>query len=439
MALRTLWDSPILAPLARAADRVGLELEVFGSVATRALLFDSAEIRVRDLFELVEHVSDIDIGHNGPAWMTLDLEAAIIQEVPSASWFRWSILDRDGMAERRSLQKFNIDVPLRNLRLGTKWRDSAQRVNGLLSRALRGDVDILPNEAFGASPRAGFDTEASAGLLYIDVAVDVLEVQARAGRRLAAPSNIRTRELINEGVRRLGELSESGRSIAMRRLWYRLASTAVRMPPVLFEAAADFFDLHRLLGLLDEAGFPVDSLGRETIQPILISGYLGDDRFRTPLTTGAEDGFGDWGGALAESLASFSVDPFSIVANPVTLAPGNQVVAAIRSVSLRSGVAPSVGSPRLLKQDFLHISLPIPRDLRELDAEQLTAIVIGHGDDGPALLPTFAVASVQKNLKHLVIAGGSLAAERCTIRLNLAGQIEGLEKIDVYLVRGDAQ
>ncbi len=41
MALRTLWDSPHLAPLARAAEKADVEVELFGSVATRALLFDA--------------------------------------------------------------------------------------------------------------------------------------------------------------------------------------------------------------------------------------------------------------------------------------------------------------------------------------------------------------------------------------------------------------
>lgn len=440
MPLQTLWDSPILLPLARAAERVGLELELFGSVATRALLYDAAGIKIRSLFELVEHLSDIDIGHNGPASMTPALEAAIIQEIPSASWFRWSILDRERMAERLQLQKFNIDVPLRNVTLGTTPRGMTEQVDELVFRALRGEVDIFPNKNFGESPRAGFDSEASAGLLYIDAAIDVLDTQTRGKLPLVAPSDIRARELISEGVHRLSELSQSGHRIAMRRLWYRLASTAARIPPELFEAAVNFFDLNSLLDLQLKAGFPAYSFRKEGMPPIFISSYLNDNKFRTTLEGRPEDGFGNWSSSLNKTLASLQGASFGGDPSPIILGTGNEVIAAFKSIPLFPGKAQSAGSSRRpLRQDFLHISAPVRAVGRALMAEQLAAVVIGYDNDGPVLLPVFAVASIAAYPQFSVPDHRPPVAKKCTIRLNLAGHIDGIKEIDVYLIRGNVK
>lgn len=441
MALRKLQDSPILAPLARAAARVNLEIRLFGSVASRALLFDTAKIRVRDLFELVEHVSAIDIVHNGPARMTPQLELAILREVPTASWFRWTIRDREQMAEHNLQENFDIDVPLRRLTLGTRSYENVEWTENLLSRALRGDFEILPNDRFSTPPRAGSVTGAYAGLLYIDVAIDVLEAQIRASLQTFAPPSFPARQLIEDGVSRIIELPQSQRKVAMRRLWYRLASLAARVPPSFFETITDYFGLHGLLRLLVEYGFPVDSFKQGAMQPILISSYVGDEKFRAPLSGRVEDriGTGSPGEALNDCLISMSSEGSEGDADPFRLGSGNDVIGAVRSISLHSDKAFTSRSSHHLQQDFLHISIPIPNDMQSVTAEQLAAIVIGYNQHGPALLPVFAVASVAKYPSHPWPDRGHKAVGRCTIRLNLAGQTEGFTKIDVYLVREDFQ
>src|SRR5277367_1854152 len=166
MALRTLSDSSVLAPLARAAERAGVDVVLFGSVAARALLMDAAKIEPRSMFELAEHVSDIDLAHTGPPSATALLQATIAEQMPTAPWFRWSIVDRDRLALLDRLRSFNIGVPLRQLRLGSQPFGDGDITATLLERALDGQVGIFDNEAFRSSPRSGYDTEASAVLLY---------------------------------------------------------------------------------------------------------------------------------------------------------------------------------------------------------------------------------------------------------------------------------
>jgi hypothetical protein len=148
MTLKTVSDSPALLPLARAAERVGVDIVLFGSVVTRSMLLDAAKAEPPDLFALAEHVADIDLAHTGPASVTPLLRAAIADLVPMAPWFRWSIVDRQGLTQIDKLGQFNINVPLRQLRLSTQPPREGDNSEELLQRALDGDVEIVPNERF---------------------------------------------------------------------------------------------------------------------------------------------------------------------------------------------------------------------------------------------------------------------------------------------------
>ncbi|QIO43071.1 hypothetical protein HA464_03105 [Rhizobium leguminosarum bv. trifolii] len=207
MALRTLCDSSVLALIAIAAERVGVEAVLFGGVASRALLFDAAGLSARDLFELAEHVADIEIGHTGPSDLTPSFAKAIASFMPLAPWFRWSIVDRYGLDEIASFQPHGITVPRRRLGLGTKRLFDPREIPTLLKRALVGDIDLLANLRFDAS-----SMEASAALLYIDAVIDIIETYARRPRPRRYPFfsyNSAIEYLAAEGVRYLERMDGS--------------------------------------------------------------------------------------------------------------------------------------------------------------------------------------------------------------------------------------
>ena len=89
----SLREIPAFEPLARVADYLGLDLIVFGSVASRASIMCAFGLNPDDLFELCEHTSDIDIAHTGSAAITPHVRSAIAAMHPFAPWFRWSIID----------------------------------------------------------------------------------------------------------------------------------------------------------------------------------------------------------------------------------------------------------------------------------------------------------------------------------------------------------
>lgn len=433
MSLNTLWDSPVLAPIARAAARTGVELELLGSVATRAMLFDIAQTPALSLFDLAEHVSDIDLGHSGTAAVTTALRTAIAEEVPMAPWFRWSIMDRGGLAQFNRLQQFNINVPLRQIRLGTRHQDGTDNTRRLLLQALAGKVEIFPNDAFFASPRSAFDTQASAALLHIDAILDVFDTQRRSGRPLIFDGDTKTAELVKTGVARLEALSPMGRNAALRRLWYRLAGMALRMSPDLFDAAVNFFKLEPLLEVLKNAGFPANFFGRSHMRPILISAQLGNGAFRTKLDLDTGDYSTDAERSLDEVLRKI---PAPGNALPLVLAPGSKAIAAIKSLQLHQGHSPSSVKAGPLAEEFVHVGLPISSQADPLDVDRLTAVVIGYDKTGAAILPVFASVSAGLDPSPIAFDSTARAPKRYTIRINLAQSAANIDEIDIFLVKG---
>ena len=84
----SLREIPAFAPLARVADQLGIDLLLFGSVASRAAILSAAGGLPTDLFELCEHASDIDIAHTGTAEVTAKVCSAIADQYPFTPWFR---------------------------------------------------------------------------------------------------------------------------------------------------------------------------------------------------------------------------------------------------------------------------------------------------------------------------------------------------------------
>lgn len=439
MALRTLQDSPVLEPLARAAEQCGVDAVLFGSVASRALLFDAADTPAKDLFELAEHVSDIDIGHTGPSSLTPAFAEAIASTMPLAPWFRWSIVDRDGLAEKENLARFNVGVPLRQLQLSTRHLLDPDGTAKLLQRALQGDIDLLPNARFDASPRSSFDSEASAVLVYVDAAFDVIQTDVRRSPKTLGGPGQRSpaADLVKSGVLRTLRMDGPGRDVALRRLWYRLAGSTQRVSPNILLAAVEHFGLEPIVHLLDEAGYPASRLV-EAQEITIVSAYLGEGEFRMPLLVERQDEFQDWTSALEKSLAGMARPTgFDRFADPITLAPGNEVIGGVRSIPVSKGSSSSSRSVGPLAQEFVHLSLNVPSALGTLKATNLTAVVVGQSAENSLLLPAFASVSTALPWPYGHGFHDSSIATRCTIRINLPELGGDLTKLDVFLLHGD--
>lgn len=434
MALSTLWDSPQLAPLAQAAEKAGVELELFGSVATRALLFDAAKVQPRSLFDLAEHIADIDLAHSGPPERTATLEREIARVFPLAPWFRWSIIDCEQAARRDALRQFNIRVPLRELSLGTRPTKNEAERRELLTRALEGEITLLDSDSFDRSPRAGFDTEGSAALLYLDAVHDVFDAQLRAGREAGVRVDTGPANVLDQGLDRLERLGLAERQAAMRRLWYRLAGTAVRVPPNVFRDAITIFRLERLLDTLRKQGFPVEALRQPEGRPTFISAFVGKNGFRIPLDASPTVDYRA-GNDLLEELLLVRRE---WTTERLKLAEGNRIVAAVMGVPLTSGDSQSSPSFGGLCNDFVHIALPLSTDRSLLDEERLTAVVIGTNKEGPVLVPAFASVSLSLRLMESE-RGGRAPVDRCTIRINLAAAHADTAEIHAFLMEGEWQ
>lgn len=437
MALTRLQESSVLAPIARAAEHVGVDAVLFGSVACRALLFDAAGVPAKDFFELAEHAADIDIGHTGPSYLTGRFAEEIASRMTLAPWFRWSIVDRDGLAAQNSLAGFNIGVPLRQLRLGTQRLFDPRETRGLLRRALDGNIDLIRNPRFDQSPRSAFDTPASAVLVYVDAAIDVLQTYLRRAPRksLGGPGQRDpAMDLAAEGVRRLKEMAEPDRRQALRRLWYRLAGSAIRVSPSVFALAVDYFGLYPIVEVLEQAGYPASRLSERSAIPIL-SPYLGNGHYRMPTMMDTVDPSRDWNGALQTALQEMAAPSwFDDPSDPIVLAPGNDVISGLRGIPIEKGESPSSRSLSHEGQEFFHLSMPLPDDRPDLHSASLTAVAIGHSFEGSSLIPAYASVSTalpwpfdrDPEWTH----GG-----RCTVRISLPGLGKHFSKVDVYLLR----
>lgn len=435
MALRTLYDSPVLEPIARAAEKVGLEAFLRGGVASRAMLFDAAGVPAKDLFELVEHAAVIEIGHNGTADRTPDLEGAIAAMVPLSPWFRWSIMDQDGLAAIEERQRGRFEVPLRQLRLGMHRPRPPSGTVRLLRRALRGQIDLRSPE-FDAYYLTTPLSLVSVVLVYVDAAFDVIQADLRrrppvwSGPGQSAPSA----NMVRAAVSRFDELDRFERMLSLRRLWYRFASSALRLSTDLLQSAVEHFGLGPLLALLDDSGYPAFRLVAGDGVPI-ISAYSDDEGFLAPLMMDDEADSVDWPSAFKHALAD--VDASSYFDDPIRLAPGNLVVSGLRAIPIRKGPGASSRSKIGLPQEFLHLALRMTDAPKIVDPRDLTTVILGHGRDGSSLLTGFGSASIP--MERPIDGFVSRSAQRCTVRVNLLELHEDVDVIDVFLVRRDAR
>lgn len=435
MALKRLQDLHIFAPLAEAGKRAGVEVTLFGSVVSRAQLFHAAGVEISDMFMLAEHLSDVNIGHDGPAEATPELEAAIFDLMPLAPWFRWSIIDREGLRRHHWLARNDIEIPLRRLALGTRANGDDSAIDLLLKRALDGSLDVYHSETFSRSTRAKFESQVSAAMLYIDALHDILEAQHRSGRALVVSKSDDYDSLIEEGIARLARMSDGGLHREIDKIWHRFCAFALRISPDLFARAIDYFRLDSIVSYFEQFGYPVYSILEPVMerQAIIVAKQVGDHHARAPRFA-FDAGFGNFDDHMTQRLALLGDWLVYDLGAPLRLAQGHKILASVPGIPLVPYQGDENSALSSLR-DFLHISLGIPADMAPLDAEHLTAIVIGHDNKGSWLVPAYAAVSTT-----LITDRGDFDTDgsaRCTIRLNLAGA--DFKKIDVYLVQGEGE
>lgn len=435
MTIKTLHDVAALRPLARVADKLAIELVLFGSVATRVALRDRFEIPTESLFEVTEHVADIDLAFLGPGQMLETVRSAIADEVPMAPWFRWSIADRAQFEEHLALNKSNWKIPLRTVRIGSD--PSRTHLGPLrdLDAGLRGTFGENPE--FGESGRAKVDTELSATFLYIDTLLDLLEVNSLAALDDPVrfePSTVQAS--IREGLKRLARLDDDGRALALRRLWYRMTGVVSRASPSLFDHIIERMELQELMMRLTEYVHDDERLQRlsDSRRPLTVSASILPERYRlAPAPTG-QDPFAAGPDSLDKALTH---EDGSVIA---TLAPGNAVIASVRRLKVSPGKAPSSARSKCLPQEFAHISIPFAGSrFAELRPEDLTAVAVGGRNLEPVLLPAYAVVSRSLANRSWLGARGDhvhrdVADGRWTIRLNLPAMLESMQSLDVFLI-----
>ena len=100
-------DFPAIAPLELIASDLRINLTLFGGAASRALMYKIAEspYEKATLFDLAPFSSDFDLSHDGDKEVSSQLRKRIADDVPFASWFRWSILDGDQASAARRDRK----------------------------------------------------------------------------------------------------------------------------------------------------------------------------------------------------------------------------------------------------------------------------------------------------------------------------------------------
>lgn len=436
MIPRSLSEIAVFEPLARAAERLGVELTLFGSAASRAVLLCAIDRPPTTIFELAEHASDIDLAHTGPPEVTERLRLEIERVVPFAQWLRWSILDKIGWQTYVNQMALNLKVPLRRVQLSTD-RDINSPQREAIERALRGGIAFDWNENFEFSPRAKRDTEISAALLYLDAVVDVATLEP-LGRKIRPQwdehlTNTLWRA-IEIGTRRLNGMNEQNAKIAMQRIWYRFASLIMRAPQLLQDSSLPFFTILQNAKkiLVERYDTQIDALDR---YPFMLSAAVKGGGFRiypppAELARSAN-------GAEAEAIFKGSARRLSLGGKSYTLAAGERVLAAIPGLKVRHGLTPSEQFSGALPEEFVHISVTLDKFGKATLQDDLSAIAIGNSRNGSVILPAFSIVSKSADSiyrEYSVTEDPNLREPRATIRLNFAGILEGQDCIDVFLV-----
>jgi len=169
-----------LAPfqaLGGIAKEFNVNFTLFGGTASRvAMHMAYLPGQELDLFDLTPFSSDIDLWHSGSKDKTPDIKQAIRQQIPFASWCRWSIIDGEAgqrAAQNRALSTY---VPLRSIvyRTDGTMRLSMDALADIEAR--RVSFSRNPNYTKSEFAREGRDVEIFGLLLALNALADMREI-----------------------------------------------------------------------------------------------------------------------------------------------------------------------------------------------------------------------------------------------------------------------
>lgn len=257
------------------ARELDIPLTLMGGTASRAAIRLFMRPRMRlDLFDLAPFSSDIDLDYDAPPERGAEVLASIQQHVPFASWFRWSLIDRERAAKAVAQREVSTIVPLRSIRFST------DRPPDISEQALMdlhtGEVRFWRNPKFDSgSADAAPDAEIFGLMMALNVEVDVRAVERRApGLDEAAALEW----LKSDGWRDLGRILDDdrlrGRFWALFATRWSLGGSRGRV----FETLTQMADQ---VGILERLGF--DPADEEA--PIGLSKLNRWGQFRAPKLT----------------------------------------------------------------------------------------------------------------------------------------------------------
>jgi hypothetical protein len=161
------------------ARELKIPLTLIGGTASRAAIRLIQKPRVPlDLFDLAPFSSDIDLEYDADPKRGPEVRAAISEHVPFASWFRWSLIDRERAARAAAQREVSTIVPLRRIRWSTDQPPDISEE--ALMDLHTGRVRFWRNPRFhsGAGPKR--DAEIFGLMMAMNVEADFRSVQRHA-------------------------------------------------------------------------------------------------------------------------------------------------------------------------------------------------------------------------------------------------------------------
>ena len=284
-ALR-LQDLEPFAPLGEIAKEFDVDITLFGGTASRAAMSMAYGAGAPlDLFDLAPFTSDIDLEHSGDASITNELLTAIEESVPFASWFRWSINDRERARKSAASRAVSTRVPLRDLRISTTAL--SQIPSEAIRDLRRRTVSFQRNTRFRSSHLAAetLDVEVFGLMMVLNVYADMDEI---AGE-IARTDDFATIENWLSSAA-MGDLSlAASRPRLAARFWHLLANRLAHAGPDTINQR--LLEVARASGVLDSLRIDAGDLG--TSRALSVSKFTSTGGFRVPeltpsIVTGAD-------------------------------------------------------------------------------------------------------------------------------------------------------
>ena len=268
-----------LAPfetLGDIAKTFGVELTLYGGTASRAAmhLFYRPEEEI-DIFELVPFSSDIDLEHTGPATKTYNILLAIQEQVPFASWFRWSIIDQERAQKAAAQRDISTRVPLRQVRFSNA-RDPVIPEDALHDLEKR-CVSFTRNPAYhdGGSDSDRRDIEIYGLMMAMNVGAELRDV---VGDAPTFDGSTAAAWLSGTAAAELSAAAATPRLAA--RFWHLLAMQLARLGRSTDETVL-LLKLAEATGVLRNFDVDLESLGAPGCA-FSVSKFTENDNFRIP-------------------------------------------------------------------------------------------------------------------------------------------------------------